>query len=82
LLVGFAAAAGMLAARRTGYGLAGLAIFGVLAAAAAITRRNTAPLDIVPPFSGVAVVFKRRPGLPARVTFFSSSRTAARPAVT
>lgn len=61
LLVSFAAATGMLAARRTGYGLTGLAIFGVLAAAAAITRRNATLLDIVPTLAGVAVALKGRP---------------------
>jgi hypothetical protein len=58
--VGLAAAAGMLAARRTGYSLAGLAIFGVLAAAA--TRPNATPLGIVPALAGVAICSKAAPG--------------------
>jgi DMSO/TMAO reductase YedYZ molybdopterin-dependent catalytic subunit len=55
VLAAFAALMGMLALRRIGYGLAGLAIFGVLGAAAAITRPNGTPLDIVPTLAGVAV---------------------------
>jgi hypothetical protein len=70
----------MLAAGRTGCGLAGLAFF--VLAAATITHPNVTPQDIVPALAAVAVALKRRPGSSARVTFFSSSRTAARPAVT
>jgi DMSO/TMAO reductase YedYZ molybdopterin-dependent catalytic subunit len=55
VLAAFAAVMGMLALRRIGYGLAGLAIFGVLGAAAAITRPNAGPVDIVPTLAGVAV---------------------------
>jgi DMSO/TMAO reductase YedYZ molybdopterin-dependent catalytic subunit len=55
VLVAFAAVVGMLALRRLGYGLAGLAAFGALGAAAAITRPNAGAQDIVPTLAGVAV---------------------------
>jgi DMSO/TMAO reductase YedYZ molybdopterin-dependent catalytic subunit len=55
VLAAFAVVMGMLALRRIGYGLAGLAVFGVLGAAAAITRPNATPLDIIPTLAGVAV---------------------------
>jgi DMSO/TMAO reductase YedYZ molybdopterin-dependent catalytic subunit len=55
VLAAFAAVVGMLALRRIGYGLAGLAVFGVLGAAAAITRPNATPPDIIPTLVGVAV---------------------------
>lgn len=73
LLTGFADAAGMLAGRRGGYGLDGLAIFGVLAAAV-ITRPNAAPLDIVPTLAGVAAALKPRPGFAAGAAAGSPSR--------
>jgi DMSO/TMAO reductase YedYZ molybdopterin-dependent catalytic subunit len=55
VLAAFAAAVGMLALRRAGYGLAGLAVFGAAGAAAAITRPNAGALDIVPTVAGAAV---------------------------
>ena len=55
MLAAFAAVVGMLALRRIGYGFAGLAVFGVLGAAAAITRPNSGAADLVPTLVGVAV---------------------------
>jgi DMSO/TMAO reductase YedYZ molybdopterin-dependent catalytic subunit len=55
VLAAFAIAIGMLAVRRTGYGLAGLAGFGILGAAAAITRPNAGALDVVPALAGIVV---------------------------
>jgi DMSO/TMAO reductase YedYZ molybdopterin-dependent catalytic subunit len=55
MLAAFAAVVGMLALRRIGYGLAGLAVFGVLGVAAAITRPNSGAADLVPTLVGVAV---------------------------
>jgi DMSO/TMAO reductase YedYZ molybdopterin-dependent catalytic subunit len=55
VLAAFAAVMGMLALRRIGYGLAGLAAFGVLGTAAAITRPNAGAADLVPTVAGVAV---------------------------
>jgi DMSO/TMAO reductase YedYZ molybdopterin-dependent catalytic subunit len=55
MLAAFAAVVGMLALRRVGYGFAGLAVFGVLGAAAAITRPNSGAADLVPTLVGVAV---------------------------
>jgi DMSO/TMAO reductase YedYZ molybdopterin-dependent catalytic subunit len=55
ILAAFAAVVGMLALRRVGYGVAGLAVFGVLGAAAAITRPNSGAADLVPTLVGVAV---------------------------
>ncbi len=55
VLAAFAIAIGMLAVRRAGYGLAGLALFGILGAAAAITRPNAGALDVAPALAGIAV---------------------------
>ncbi len=55
VLAAFAAVVGMLALRRAGYGLAGLAVFGAAGAAAAITRPNAGAADLVPTLAGVAV---------------------------
>jgi DMSO/TMAO reductase YedYZ molybdopterin-dependent catalytic subunit len=55
LLAAFAAVVGMAALRRTGYGLAGLGVFGILGVAAAITRPNAGAADLVPTLAGVAV---------------------------
>jgi DMSO/TMAO reductase YedYZ molybdopterin-dependent catalytic subunit len=55
VLAAFAIAIGMLAVRRAGDGLAGLAVFGILGAAAAITRPNARALDIMPTLAGIAV---------------------------
>jgi DMSO/TMAO reductase YedYZ molybdopterin-dependent catalytic subunit len=55
VLAGFAAVVGVLALRRAGYGVAGLGVFAVLGAAAAITRPNAGPADLVPTLAGVAV---------------------------
>ena len=68
VLAAFAAAIGMLAVRRAGYGLAGLAVFGILGAAAAITRPNAGALDVVPTLAGIAV---------AAVALLGLARTAA-----
>jgi DMSO/TMAO reductase YedYZ molybdopterin-dependent catalytic subunit len=54
VLAAFAAAVGMLALRRPGYGFAGLAAFGAAGAAAAITRPNADALDVVPTLAGAA----------------------------
>jgi DMSO/TMAO reductase YedYZ molybdopterin-dependent catalytic subunit len=70
VLVAFAAVVGMLALRRLGYGLAGLAVFGALGAAAAITRPNAGVQDVVPTLAGVAV---------ATVALVLLVRAAARP---
>ena len=55
VLAAFAALIGMLALRRLGYGIAGLAVFGLLGAAAAITRPNAGAADLVPALAGLAV---------------------------
>jgi DMSO/TMAO reductase YedYZ molybdopterin-dependent catalytic subunit len=55
MLAAFAAVVGMLALRRIGYGFAGLAVFGVLGAAAAITRPNSGAADLVPTLVGFAL---------------------------
>jgi DMSO/TMAO reductase YedYZ molybdopterin-dependent catalytic subunit len=55
VLAAFAIAVGMLALRRAGYGLAGLAVFGILGGAATITRPNAGALDVVPTVAGIAV---------------------------
>jgi DMSO/TMAO reductase YedYZ molybdopterin-dependent catalytic subunit len=55
VLAAFAAVVGMLALRRLRYGFAGLALFGVLGAAAAITRPDAGASDIGPTLAGVAV---------------------------
>jgi DMSO/TMAO reductase YedYZ molybdopterin-dependent catalytic subunit len=55
MLAAFAAVVGMLALRRVGYGFAGLGVFGVLGAAAAITRPNSGPADLLPTLVGLAV---------------------------
>ncbi len=68
VLAAFAAAIGMLAVRRAGSGLAGLAVFGILGAAAAITRPNAGALDVVPTLAGIAV---------AAVALLGLARTAA-----
>ena len=55
LLAGFAALIGMLAVRRIGYGLAGLAVFAVVGVAAAVHLPNATAVDVVPTLAGVAV---------------------------
>jgi DMSO/TMAO reductase YedYZ molybdopterin-dependent catalytic subunit len=55
VLAAFAAAVGMAALRRIGYGLAGLGVFGILGVAAAITRPNASAADLIPTLAGVAV---------------------------
>ena len=55
VLAAFAAVVGMAALRRIGYGLAGLAVFGILGVAAAITRPNAGVADLVPTAVGVGV---------------------------
>jgi hypothetical protein len=56
LLAGFAAAIGVLAARRRlGYGLAGLAVFAAVGVTAAISRPGAGAADVVPTLAGTAV---------------------------
>jgi DMSO/TMAO reductase YedYZ molybdopterin-dependent catalytic subunit len=55
MLAVFAAVVGMLALRRTAYGLAGLAVFGGLGVAAAITRPDAAASDALPAALGAIV---------------------------
>jgi DMSO/TMAO reductase YedYZ molybdopterin-dependent catalytic subunit len=55
LLAGFAALIGMLAVRRIGYGLAGLAVFAVVGVAAAVHLPDATAVDVVPTLAGVAV---------------------------
>ncbi|WDZ85047.1 molybdopterin-dependent oxidoreductase [Micromonospora cathayae] len=50
-----AAGTGMLARRRAGYGLAGAAVLGVVAAVAAVTRPAAGPLDALPALAGATV---------------------------
>jgi DMSO/TMAO reductase YedYZ molybdopterin-dependent catalytic subunit len=49
-----AAGLGILARRRVGYGAAGLAVFGVAGAIAAMTRPDAGPFDILPSLVGAA----------------------------
>jgi DMSO/TMAO reductase YedYZ molybdopterin-dependent catalytic subunit len=55
LLAGFAAVIGVLALRRIGYGLAGLAVFAGLGVTAAIRLPGAGLLDVVPTLAGVSV---------------------------
>ncbi|MFF5174844.1 molybdopterin-dependent oxidoreductase [Micromonospora sp. NPDC000089] len=55
LLAGFAALLGMLAARRLWVGLAGIAAFGVLGVAAALTRAGANAADALPSLVGVGL---------------------------
>jgi DMSO/TMAO reductase YedYZ molybdopterin-dependent catalytic subunit len=55
MLAGFAALIGVLAVRRIGYGLAGLAVFAGLGVAAAIRLPGAGLLDVVPTLAGVTV---------------------------
>src|SRR5580658_3286552 len=55
LLAGFAAVIGVLALRRIGYGLAGLAVFAGLGVTAAIRLPGAGLLDVVPTLAGVTV---------------------------
>jgi DMSO/TMAO reductase YedYZ molybdopterin-dependent catalytic subunit len=55
LLAAFAALLGMLAVRRIGYGLAGLAAFAGVGVAAAVHLPNATAVDVVPTLAGVAV---------------------------
>ena len=55
MLAGFAALIGVLAVRRTGYGLAGLAAFAGLGVAAALRLPGAGLLDVVPTLAGVTV---------------------------
>ena len=52
VLAGFAAAVGLLAARRPRLGLAGVAVFGAVGAAAALSRPGAAPIDALPSMAG------------------------------
>ncbi len=54
LLAAFAALVGRLALVRFGYGVAGVAVFGVIGAAAAMTRPDGGPLDMLPSLLGAA----------------------------
>jgi len=53
MLAGFAALIGVLAVRRIGYGLAGLAVFAGLGVTAAIRLPGAGLLDVVPTLAGV-----------------------------
>ena len=55
LLVAFAALAGVLAVRRIGYGLAGLAAFAGVGVAAAVHLPNATAVDVIPTLAGVGV---------------------------
>ena len=55
LLAGFAALIGVLAVRRIGYGLAGLAVFAGLGVAAAHPPARGHLIDVMPTLAGVAV---------------------------
>ena len=55
LLVAFAALIGVLAVRRIGYGLAGLAAFAGVGVAAAVHLPNATAVDAVPTLAGVGV---------------------------
>jgi hypothetical protein len=52
VLAGFAAAVGLLATRRPRLGLAGVAVFGAVGAAAALSRPGAAPVDALPSMAG------------------------------
>ena len=54
LLAGFAAVTGVLAMRRLGFGLAGLAAFAAVGAAAGISRPGAGVADVLPTLAGVA----------------------------
>jgi DMSO/TMAO reductase YedYZ molybdopterin-dependent catalytic subunit len=55
ILAGIAAVIGVLATRRIAYGPAGLAVFGILGVAAAITRPNATAQDTLPAIVGALV---------------------------
>ena len=55
MLAGFAALIGVLAVRRIGYGLAGLAVFAGLGVTAALRLPGAGLLDVVPTLAGVTV---------------------------
>ena len=52
VLAGFAVAVGLLAVRRPRLGLAGVALFGAVGAAAALTRPDAGPVDALPSLAG------------------------------
>ncbi|HET9558159.1 MAG TPA: molybdopterin-dependent oxidoreductase, partial [Actinomycetota bacterium] len=52
VLAGFAVAVGLLATRRPRLGLAGVAVFGAVGAAAALSRPGAAPVDALPSMAG------------------------------
>ena len=52
VLAGFAVAVGLLATRRPRLGLAGVAVFGAVGAAAALSRPGAAPIDALPSLAG------------------------------
>ena len=54
LLAGFAATTGVLAVRRLGFGLAGLAAFAAVGGAAGITRPGAGRADVLPTLAGAA----------------------------
>ncbi|MEU8218708.1 molybdopterin-dependent oxidoreductase [Micromonospora taraxaci] len=55
LLAGFAALFGLLAVRRLAFGLAGIAAFGVIGVAAAVTRSGADAFDALPSLVGAAL---------------------------
>ncbi|HEX7148381.1 MAG TPA: molybdopterin-binding oxidoreductase, partial [Actinomycetota bacterium] len=52
VLAGFAVAVGLLAVRRPRLGLTGVALFGAVGAAAALTRPDAGPVDALPSLAG------------------------------
>jgi DMSO/TMAO reductase YedYZ molybdopterin-dependent catalytic subunit len=59
----FAAALGVLAARRLAYGLAGLGVFAVIGVAAAATRPTATPVDVLPALAAAAAAVLAMPAL-------------------
>jgi DMSO/TMAO reductase YedYZ molybdopterin-dependent catalytic subunit len=55
VLAGFAVAVGLLATRRPRLGLAGVAVFGAVGVAAALSRPGAAPIDALPSMAGALV---------------------------
>ncbi|MBB5871551.1 DMSO/TMAO reductase YedYZ molybdopterin-dependent catalytic subunit [Allocatelliglobosispora scoriae] len=70
ILAGFAALIGILAARRFALGIAGIGLFGVVGAAAALTRPHADPAWVLPSLigAGLAVVALKRLLLLAETT--------------
>jgi len=86
LLAGFAAVIGMLAARRLAVGFAGIAVFGVIGAAAALTRPGAGPAAVLPAVIGASAAalllwaLLAGPLRPAAVAASASPASPAEPA--